>query len=417
MKNRINIFGVISPSEWDWEREFVSEYTATFPVQVAEALAAADKSKDLELYIDSPGGYVDAGRSMISMIEDWCQANGRICNVRVGGLAASMAAVMMVAFKGTITVHECSLVMFHAAKTAIWNDATAEELHDAASALEAFNAYAAQMISRRTGLSESEAAALIEGRKESFYGAKDLIDAKLADVIQGEAPAEPVKFPSAKAIRNLSNKFSADDVGGLLAAVAVAAVGNCQPQGGQPMPKKKKTKASAESTAEAVVVNATEETAAAVVVDETAAPVEEVEDKPAEESEADKPVTDEAAAETVEDPAPVEGQEAAPVDEPVAVEPVAEPQESEEVKALRAEVARAQAAEKAAIARAEKAETDLANAQKSVVKAALTPPASATVAPAGKSVAIAWREAVRVCGNNVAEAAKKHPDLYAAVKK
>ena len=73
MKNRINVYGVISPSDWDWEREFVSEYSATFPVQVAEALATADPCQDLELHIDSPGGYVDAGRSMIAMIEDWCQ--------------------------------------------------------------------------------------------------------------------------------------------------------------------------------------------------------------------------------------------------------------------------------------------------------------------------------------------------------
>lgn len=417
MKNRVNVYGVILPSAWDCEREFFSEFAATFPVQVAEALAAADKSKDLELYIDSPGGYIDAGRSMISMIEDWCAQNNRQCHVTVGGMAASMAAVMMVAFKGRVTVHECSSVMFHAAKTAIWDDATAEELRDTASALEAFNTYAAKMIARRTGLSESEAAALIAGRKESFFGATDLIDAKLADEIQGEVLA--IRQPSARAIRACSKQFSANahDVGGLLAAVAVsAAVG--QTQGGPIMAKKNKSKASADAPApEAVVVEQAEAEKTAEAVNDTAqvddaAPVD---DPPAEEAKA---------AETAEDPAPAEEeQEAAPEETPVeseeseeeSEETAAEPQESEDVKALRAELAQAKAALNAAEARAKAAETALKEAKMTVVTAALTP---APERPAlQEPPAVAWRKAVRACGDNIAVAKAKHPELYAALTK
>lgn len=413
MKNRVNVYGVILPSAWDCEREFFSEFAATFPVQVAEALAAADKSKDLELYIDSPGGYIDAGRSMISMIEDWCAQNNRQCHVTVGGMAASMAAVMMVAFKGRVTVHECSSVMFHAAKTAIWDDATAEELRDTASALEAFNTYAAKMIARRTGLSESEAAALIAGRKESFFGATDLIDAKLADAIQGEA-AEPIRLPSARAIRACSKQFSAHDVGGLLAAVAVAAVG--QTQGGPIMAKKNKSKASADASAPEAVVEQAEETAEAVndtaQVDD-AAPVD---DPPAEEAKA---------AEPAEDPAPAEEeQEAAPEEQPVeeseeseeeSEETTAESQESEDVKALRAELAQAKAALNAAEARAKAAETALKEAKMTVVTATLTPAPERPVLQ--EPPAVAWRKAVRACGNNIAVAKAKHPELYAALTK
>jgi ATP-dependent protease ClpP protease subunit len=416
MKNRVNVYGVILPSAWDYDREFFSEFSATFPVQVAEALAAADKSKDLELYIDSPGGYIDAGRSMISMIEDWCAQNGRQCHVTVGGMAASMAAVMMVAFKGRVTVHECSMVMFHAAKTAIWDDATAEELRDTASALEAFNTYAAKMIARRTGLSESEAAALIAGRKESFFGATDLIEANLADAIQGEA-AEPIRQPSARAIRACSKQFSAHahDVGGLLAAVAVsAAVG--QTQGGPIMAKKNKSKASADAPApEAVVVEQAEETAEAV--NDSAAQVDDapVDDPPAEEAKA---------AETAEDPAPVEEQEAAAEETTVeeseeseeeSEEPAAEPQESEDVKALRAELAQAKAALNAAEARAKAAEAALSSAKMTVVTAALTPAPERPVLQ--EPPAVAWRKAVRACGDNIAVAKAKHPELYAALTK
>lgn len=416
MKNRVNVYGVILPSAWDYDREFFSEFSATFPVQVAEALAAADTSKDLELYIDSPGGYIDAGRSMISMIEDWCAQNHRQCHVTVGGMAASMAAVMMVAFKGKVTVHDCSMVMFHAAKTAIWDDATAEELRDTASALEAFNAYAAKMIARRTGLSESEAAALIAGRKESFFGATDLIEANLADAIQGEA-AEPLRQPSARAIRACSKQFSANahDVGGLLAAVAVsAAVG--QNQGGPIMAKKNKSKASADAPApEAVVVEQAEAEKTAEAVNDTAqvddaAPVD---DPPAEEAKA---------AETAEDPAPVNEQEAAPEETPVesegseeSEETAAEPQESEDVKALRAELAQAKAALNAAEARAKAAEAALKEAKMTVVTATLTPAPERPVLQ--ESPAVAWRKAVRACGDNIAVAKAKHPELYAALTK
>ena len=310
------------------------------------------------------------------------------------------------------------MVMFHAAKTAIWDDATAEELRDTASSLEAFNAYSAKMIARRTGLSESEAAALIEGRKESFYGATDLIEANLADAIQGEAPAEPVRLPSAKAIRNLSHKLPAGgDIGGLLAAVAVAAFGDCQNTKEGSMPKKKKMTASAESKAEPVIVDCAEETATAVV-DETAT-VDAVEEKPAEEAKAEEQkeeVATTAESETpAEDPAPAEEQEAETEETPVEEETTAEPTESDEVKALRAELAQMKAAVEAAVARAEAAENALADAKKSVVNAALTPPAAPVAC--GKPVAVAWREAVRACGNNIATAKEKHPDLFAALTK
>ena len=412
MKNRVNVYGVILPSAWDCEREFFSEFAATFPVQVAEALAAADPCRDLELHIDSPGGYIDAGRSMISMIDDWCEANGRVCNVTVGGMAASMAAVMMVAFNGKVTVHDCSMVMFHAAKTAIWDDATAEELRDTASSLEAFNAYSAKMIARRTGLSESEAAALIAGRKESFFGATDLIEAKLADAIQGEA-AEPIRLPSARAIRACSKQFSAHahDVGGLLAAVAVSAAFG-QTQGGPIMAKKNKSKASADAPAPEAVVEQAEETAEAV--NDTA----KVDDAPVD----DPPAEEAKAAETAEDPAPAEEeQEAAADDKPVeesekeSEEPAAESQESEDVKALRAELAQAKAALTAAESRAKAAEAALKEAKMTVVTAALTPAPERPVLQ--EPPAVAWRKAVRACGDNIAVAKAKHPELYAALTK
>ncbi len=394
--NRINVYGVISPSDFDCFRDFASPMAVTFPVQVYEALESADVTQDIDLRIDSPGGYIDAGRSMIAMIQEWCDKNGRKCNVSIGGLAASMAAVMAVSFTGRVTVHECSMVMFHAAKVCPFEDATAEELRDTASALDVFNRYAAKMIARRAGIGEDEAASMIEGRKESYFGADDMIASGLADEVVGaDDGGQTIQTPTVSAIRALSKTISArtKDSGGLLAAVAVATLGTSQSKGA-PMPAtKKKAKASAASMNEEPV--------------EKPAP----EETPPNEGE---PTPQETPA-----PAPAEGEpgreDPSTQEIPQKEDEPAKPEETEEVKNLRAALARSEASEKAARARAEAAEKALRDAKAQTVRRAMTPPQEPSEPKPILNAAIAWREHVCACGGNTARAKQTRPDLFAAI--
>lgn len=401
MKNRINVYGVIMSSEWDDMRAWYSPFSATFPVQIAEALAEADPAHDLELHIDSPGGYVTGGKSMITLIQEWCELNNRKCNVTVGGMAASMAAVMMIAFNGTVTVRDCSTVMFHAAKTSMWDDVTAEELRDAASELDLYNRYITKMIARRTGMTEEAAAELIAGRKESFFGAEELIEAKLADAVIG-APEAPVKLPSAMAMKAFARRMSAgNDIGGYLAAVALSTAGMSKNKGAT-MPESLNDQAASdvERDGEEVVTPSGEATAEETT-ETTETPAEEVQPT---ETETESEETETESEETTE----TESEE-------TETETETEPKESQEVTDLRAAVARAEAAEKAAIARAEAAEKALNDSRVKTVSAALAPAAVNTAT--GKNAGTAWREAVAACGGNTAAAKAKHPELFAAIIK
>ena len=71
MANQIKISGVITPADFFWLKEFCGDDVMTCPQDVSQALAGADTASDITLFIDSPGGYCDAGNAMIISLRDW----------------------------------------------------------------------------------------------------------------------------------------------------------------------------------------------------------------------------------------------------------------------------------------------------------------------------------------------------------
>lgn len=425
MKNRINIYGLIAPASESWLRDWgVDRFSMTFPQDILEALEDADPNEDLNLYIDSIGGYIDAGNSIIAHIQDWCAEHNRVANVTVGGMAASMAAVTMVSFTGTIKVHNSSVVMFHGARTAVWDDQTASQLRDTAEALDVFNHSAARALAKRTGKSEEEVFAWIDGTNETWLGPVELKAHGIDVSIIGEAPTtEPsITLPGAGAVASLRRNATASrDIGGLLAAAACATAPNSNKD--NPMAKKKKaTQASSEPVVTAVeeeetpVTTTEEETAASEPTSED--PIPEEEETPAEEVPAEEPAeepTEEPAEETAEE-TPEEEEEAPAEEEPADAIATAVAQALEIVKGeldtLRAE----NASLKEKLATAEGVVNGL---RKSGIQAALQPApvVEAPTAPAVKADMPAWRALVNKHGGNIATAAAENPALYEAIKR
>lgn len=132
---RIDIQGIILPavSRWfaDWEEDGLFTSSSTFTRALREAEA---NGEDIEVWINSPGGDVDAGNEMLAAFQSF---RGYKC-VTVGGLAASMAAFFVLQCGARVEVHENTRLMFHSSRAFL--DAGPGALRDTADALDKINA-------------------------------------------------------------------------------------------------------------------------------------------------------------------------------------------------------------------------------------------------------------------------------------
>jgi len=119
MKNKIEMRGIIVSSMYDCDfcKSYIEKGIITPESCFRANLAKADKSQDLNLYINSPGGSVIAGDEMINALLAWKAESGKTIHITVGALAASMAAntIVQVADPENVKVHQNSLIMFHGA--------------------------------------------------------------------------------------------------------------------------------------------------------------------------------------------------------------------------------------------------------------------------------------------------------------
>lgn len=115
MANKIELRGVIVSSNWDMDymQKYIDKGMIMPESTFRNALKNCDPKEDVELHINSPGGSVFAGNEMVNSLIGWRAATGKNINVTVGSIAASMAAVMLVAAADRVSVHKNSKIMFH----------------------------------------------------------------------------------------------------------------------------------------------------------------------------------------------------------------------------------------------------------------------------------------------------------------
>ena len=383
MTNTINISGFIAPADLFGLRDILSPGSATFPQDVDAALRKCSTDEDITLRIDSPGGYCEAGNAMIIALRDWELATGHKVNVEVGAQAASMAACMMFSFSGTIKVHRNSLVMLHGARLDSFGETwVAEALRDAADSLDVINDIMIDTVAEKTGKPREEIAEWVRGSKETFFGARKLLDKQLIDGVIDAAPsATPVSPVALNAFSRLS---ACKRDGGILAAVAFASL-NKEAVMADDDKKPEETPAEEKPAEETPPAEEEEKT------EEESAPAEEEEK------------TEEESASTEEESTALADTIASAVQEAVTVA----------LADANAEIATLKAKLEAAELRAHKAEGTLRG-----ITAARGKPLQLPTAPAASTASndakAEWQKAVREHG--LQAAMKKFPDLLAAVR-
>ena len=178
---RINIYGVIIPNDYKWYYDYLDE-DCTCPRDVNNVLAEAN-GEEVEVYINSPGGVIDAGSEIYTMLREY---PGDI-KIKVVGQACSAASI--IAMAGHCEMSPTALMMVHCVSTyAGGNHADmehmAEVLRTADDALS--NAYVA-----KTGMNKEEVLAMME--KETWLTAEQAKEKGLIDGIMFEEK-EPLRL-------------------------------------------------------------------------------------------------------------------------------------------------------------------------------------------------------------------------------
>lgn len=178
---RINVYGVIIPNDYKWYYDCLDE-DCTCPRDVNNVLTEA-KGEEVEVYINSPGGIIEAGSEIYTMLREY---QGDI-KIKIVGQACSAASI--IAMAGHCEMSPTALMMVHCVSTyASGNhsdmEKTAEVLRTADDALS--NAYVA-----KTGMSKEEVLAMMEN--ETWLTAEQAKEKGLIDGIMFEEK-EPLRL-------------------------------------------------------------------------------------------------------------------------------------------------------------------------------------------------------------------------------
>ena len=149
-----------------------------------------ERSKDVTVYINSPGGDVMAGAEIYTALREHAEQGLGKVTVKVTGIAASAASVVAMA-GDEVLMSPVSYMMIHNPWTVM--SGNARELRKQADVLDVISEGLIAAYQRRTGKTRDELAAMLAD--ETYMSAQTCVDEGFADGIlyEAAAPADPAQ--------------------------------------------------------------------------------------------------------------------------------------------------------------------------------------------------------------------------------
>lgn len=176
----INVNGDIISNDYKWIYDWL-DYESCCPKDIRNAISELEDGEELQVVINSPGGDVQAGQEIYSILKD--VKNPVIINVQ--SMAASAAS--MIAMAGdTVRMSPVALLMIHNASTCTSGDY--RDMQHTADVLQTVNAAIMEAYSRKTGLTYDELKDMMD--TETWLTARQCVEHHFADeIIEDEKPA------------------------------------------------------------------------------------------------------------------------------------------------------------------------------------------------------------------------------------
>ncbi|MCI6466390.1 MAG: Clp protease ClpP [Faecalicatena sp.] len=174
MKHRVDIRGVLIPNDYKWFYDWFGE-ESTCPKDVQDIVGAAVTGDEIEVYISSPGGVIDVGSEIYTLLRS-------ADNVKIYITGEACSAASIIAMAGYCEMSPTALMMVHCVSSGTKGNHSdmehmAEVLRTADRALS--TAYTA-----KTGMTEAEILEMME--RETWLTAEQAKEQGLIDAIMFE---------------------------------------------------------------------------------------------------------------------------------------------------------------------------------------------------------------------------------------
>lgn len=178
MKHRIDIRGSLIPNDYKWYYDWFEE-DSTCPRDVQKVIDALETGDEIEVYINSPGGVIDVGSEIYTLLRG--QEN---VNIYITGEACSAASI--IAMAAHCAMSPTALMMVHCVSSGVRGNHSAME-HMAGVLRTADRALCTAYMAK-TGMSEQEALEMME--RETWLTAEQARERGLVDEIMFENKEE-----------------------------------------------------------------------------------------------------------------------------------------------------------------------------------------------------------------------------------
>lgn len=179
MKHKISIRGVMIPNDYKFFYDWLGT-ESTCPEDVQKVLDAFQDGDEIEVYINSPGGVIDVGSEIYTLL----RSNKDHVKIYITGEACSAASI--VAMAGYCEMAPTALMMVHCVSTRA--SGNHNDMEHAAEMLQTADQALCTAYTSKSGMSQQEALAMMD--KETWLTAEQAKERGLIDAVMFEDAEE-----------------------------------------------------------------------------------------------------------------------------------------------------------------------------------------------------------------------------------
>lgn len=180
-RHKINIRGRIIPNDYKWFYDFFEEDSAC-PRDVQKVLDVAQPGDDIDVYINSPGGVIDVGSEIYTLLREAAEK----CNVEIYITGEACSAASVIACAAHSTMAPTALMMVHCVSS--WAGGNHTDMEHMAEVLRTADRAMCTAYTAKTGMTEEEALDMME--HETWLTAAQAKEKGLVDEVMFEEAEE-----------------------------------------------------------------------------------------------------------------------------------------------------------------------------------------------------------------------------------